>query len=688
MVVTKEEGKKTATYYGDTFATERMVMTPMEKSTIKRRLEEVVAPPASEKTAYEDNWFDRIAIHYLSMAVQATTGITNKNEGYESLVEAAIMISKKFDTIAQQELVTQSLQKAFPSAILKMASYLCTYFFQLISFSKVKILLPPSRFAREYFAAFTTLFFPWLIGRCEVRKSDVEGKTEKNVVYIPKCRFLESTSCVGMCTNLCKIPSQKFIQDSLGMPVYMVPNFEDMSCEMIFGQQPPTDDPALKQPCYRKSCSSFESLAFIFQMCLAMKKKGSVTIVSEVSCGRITRSRAAACVFKDKDLPPLPSISNPVKKQTQRGNSKRAAFDENSHVATYTTSKSKKRAVLKDVSNACSKNSSQQWKPAGKVQHSAVQRVTLGPSKRKRCSNSMASKLASTGNVPTYKDVEHKMTEEVQKVGLTHSKHPCSFAEVRDSLVANKESIMVGESLCTSSLFEENHISESHEPMNRANNGGFGRLNFIDIDTDHANPQKCCTYASEIYANLRVAELIRRPVPNYIETLQQDITQSMRGILIDWLVEVSEEFKLVSDTLYLTVYMVDRFLSQNHIERRRLQLLGITCMLIASKYEEICTPPVKEFCFITDDTYTNVEVRSLALDYMANYLAELTLVEYSFIKFLPSLIAASAVFLARWTLDQSNHPWVWAVNTLFRITSQVCEVLVNDALITCAEFDS
>ncbi|KAK8970026.1 Cyclin-A2-1 [Platanthera guangdongensis] len=50
-------------------------------------------------------------------------------------------------------------------------------------------------------------------------------------------------------------------------------------------------------------------------------------------------------------------------------------------------------------------------------------------------------------------------------------------------------------------------------------------------------------------------------------------------------------------------------------------------------------------------------VPSPTLGYIANYLAELTLVEYSFLKFLPSVIAASAVFLARWTMDQSDHPW-------------------------------
>jgi len=51
------------------------------------------------------------------------------------------------------------------------------------------------------------------------------------------------------------------------------------------------------------------------------------------------------------------------------------------------------------------------------------------------------------------------------------------------------------------------------------------------------------------------------------------------------------------------------------------------------------------------------KVPFIELEYLANYLAELTLVEYSFLRFLPSLIAASAVFLARWTLDQTDHPW-------------------------------
>lgn len=74
----------------------------------------------------------------------------------------------------------------------------------------------------------------------------------------------------------------------------------------------------------------------------------------------------------------------------------------------------------------------------------------------------------------------------------------------------------------------------------------------------------------------------RRPLANFIETVQKDVTANMRGILVDWLVEVAEEYKLVSDTFYLTVSYIDRFLSSNAINRQRLQLLGVSCMLIAS----------------------------------------------------------------------------------------------------------
>lgn len=74
----------------------------------------------------------------------------------------------------------------------------------------------------------------------------------------------------------------------------------------------------------------------------------------------------------------------------------------------------------------------------------------------------------------------------------------------------------------------------------------------------------------------------RRPQPNYMEKVQRDITPTMREILVDWLVEVADEYKLVSDTLHLTVDYIDRFLSSHTLSRTKLQLLGVSSMLVAS----------------------------------------------------------------------------------------------------------
>ena len=77
-------------------------------------------------------------------------------------------------------------------------------------------------------------------------------------------------------------------------------------------------------------------------------------------------------------------------------------------------------------------------------------------------------------------------------------------------------------------------------------------------------------------------EANRRPLPNYMEKVQKDVSADMRELLVDWMVEISEEYKLVSDTIYLTVSYVDSFLSSFTISRNKLQLVGVSCMLIAS----------------------------------------------------------------------------------------------------------
>ena len=79
---------------------------------------------------------------------------------------------------------------------------------------------------------------------------------------------------------------------------------------------------------------------------------------------------------------------------------------------------------------------------------------------------------------------------------------------------------------------------------------------------------------------------------------QPDINAKMRGILVDWLIEVHRKFELMPETLYLTINIVDRFLCVKAVSRRELQLVGISSMLIASKYEEIWAPEVLFFAFV------------------------------------------------------------------------------------------
>ncbi|CAI5526169.1 unnamed protein product [Closterium sp. Naga37s-1] len=225
--------------------------------------------------------------------------------------------------------------------------------------------------------------------------------------------------------------------------------------------------------------------------------------------------------------------------------------------------------------------------------------------------------------------------------------------------------------------------------------GGVDAAKVRNIDTAHGDPQMCTKYAAEIYANLRDGERRLRPTMALEEGRGGDISAAMRGILMDWLVEVAEEYKLVPDTLFLTAAYIDRFLSHATVTRNHLQLLGIASMLIASKYEEIYAPQVDEFCYITDNTYRRQEVLLMErhvlavlhfdlstptvksflrrfvkaaqatlpspqhhLEFLGNYFAELTLVDYPCLRFLPSQIAAAAVFLAKLTLYPALPPWV------------------------------
>lgn len=87
------------------------------------------------------------------------------------------------------------------------------------------------------------------------------------------------------------------------------------------------------------------------------------------------------------------------------------------------------------------------------------------------------------------------------------------------------------------------------------------------------------------------------------------IQPRMRAILLDWLIEVCEVYKLHRETFYLAVDYLDRYLSSNiKISKTRLQLIGITCLFVAAKVEEIYPPKIGEFAYVTDGACTEPDI--------------------------------------------------------------------------------
>ena len=125
-------------------------------------------------------------------------------------------------------------------------------------------------------------------------------------------------------------------------------------------------------------------------------------------------------------------------------------------------------------------------------------------------------------------------------------------------------------------------------------------------------------YQEEIIPYLMTLEHKKRINPNYMSK-QNDINEKMRMILIDWLTEVHLKFKLLPETLFLTINFIDRYLQNNQTPRDKLQLIAVSSLLIACKYEEIYPPEISSFVYITDNAYKKEEI----LDYEIKILGDL-----------------------------------------------------------------
>ncbi len=198
-------------------------------------------------------------------------------------------------------------------------------------------------------------------------------------------------------------------------------------------------------------------------------------------------------------------------------------------------------------------------------------------------------------------------------------------------------------------------------------------------------PQYISEYAQDIFDNHLQLESTLKIKRNYLDQ-QKEMTKEQRADVMDWLVEVAEEYQLQTTTLYIAVNVFDRFLSQVRLRRCPPRLLGCTCMFIASKFHETFPPEVDAFVEITSDQFSREQIIDLegkVLEYikyqvtvvtpicfldrltlvteasdqekhMAQFLSELTLPEYEMLQFKGSIVAAAALVLSRLTMGDTQ----------------------------------
>ncbi|XP_017079196.1 G2/mitotic-specific cyclin-B [Drosophila eugracilis] len=200
-----------------------------------------------------------------------------------------------------------------------------------------------------------------------------------------------------------------------------------------------------------------------------------------------------------------------------------------------------------------------------------------------------------------------------------------------------------------------------------------------DIDAnDKDNLVLVSEYVNDIYDYLYQVEQEQTIYKDHLAG-QKEVSHNMRAVLIDWINEVHLQFHLAAETFQLAVAIIDRYLQVvKDTKRTFLQLVGVTALFIATKYEELFPPAIGDFVFITDDTYTARQIRQMELQIfkaidcnlsrplpihflrryskaagaedehhaMSKYFIELASVDYTMASYRPSEIAAASLFLS------------------------------------------
>jgi G2/mitotic-specific cyclin 1/2 len=230
---------------------------------------------------------------------------------------------------------------------------------------------------------------------------------------------------------------------------------------------------------------------------------------------------------------------------------------------------------------------------------------------------------------------------------------------------------------------------QQQQPITQRDSGIFIEDDSVEYQDEYdRDPALVAEYATEIFTYLKQKEVQTMADPQYM-LRQSEISWNMRATLVNWLAEVHHRLKLLPETLFLTVNLMDRFLTLKAVSVAKFQLVGITSFFVACKYEEVLVPSVQTMVYLVDNGYTADEIlkaekyllgmvkfdvgspgplsflrrisRADGFDVntrtLAKYFVEMTLCGgEEFLVHRPSVIAAAGMYLARKML--TNGDWV------------------------------
>ena len=282
--------------------------------------------------------------------------------------------------------------------------------------------------------------------------------------------------------------------------------------------------------------------------------------------------------------------------------------------------------------------------------------------------------------------IKHK-EEKKEKDDISHS------VEINDNIeknieINNNEEIIKKENeekikVKSTENFDYYNIENVEEDEEELN---YTYFDVTKIKTDSQIPKE---YINAIYRNLLKEEDNDINIkPNY-ESIksQKEINEQMRSILVDWIIDVHYKFGFTDETLFMTILIIDRYISIKQISKIKFQLLGITALLISCKHEEINLPKIEDFIYITDNAYTKDEVFLMEKDIlnafsfellypspikfyeililkfnfdktkylMGKYLMETFLIDLKWIKYRPSIIACACIYIVMKFFKMENY---------------------------------